>query len=582
MATENYNSRNPGKILLDKVSIEVARRLESSLHKKTRLIIDQDEDHTQVESPWEWEVKIGSQPSIRLPKRTNITTIYDREDVNGRLLILGAPGAGKTTTLLELAQELVSRTKDDPSQPIPVLLALTSWKKSQNLVDWLVSELQSKYGIRRNIGKQWLKDGKIIPLLDGLDELAYGRRQENCVQKINQFLQSDSWQKPLVVCSRTQEYQLYQTKLGLNNAVILQPLETEQIREYVLQTEGQELWHSISSDVQVMELARTPLLLNVIILAAQEISFEQWQEFSSSQERISYLFEAYISRMLSRPYRGQQPKHQDTRRWLKWLAQKLIEQNETEFFIEKMQPSLLKTKGQRWVFKLLAVLMVGLITGLIFGLITGLLGMMLSFHYLPTSDNIETFEAVQFSIAKTGDNLIFRLIYSLISGLIVGLAYGLIPGIIYGVIVGLISMLVRSPIKTKAFPNQGIWQSVITIGFVAIWFSSFMITAFCLRVWIGEVDSNLAITIFVGLLFGLLMGAVGFGVFVIPYLSLRLVLWWFGRGDIPWNYTDFLNYATNRLFLQRVGVGYRFIHDLLRQHFANQPLSGLSSNHPRR
>ncbi len=27
--------------------------------------------------------------------------------------------------------------------------------------------------------------------------------------------------------------------------------------------------------------------------------------------------------------------------------------------------------------------------------------------------------------------------------------------------------------------------------------------------------------------------------------------------------------STNRLFLQRVGGGYRFMHDLLRQHFAN-------------
>jgi len=103
MATENYDDRNTQGILLDKVSTEVTRRLEGSLHKKTRLILDQDEDLSQVEYLWECEVKIGSKPSVRLPKGTKITTIYDREDVNGRLLILGAPGAGKTTTLLELS-----------------------------------------------------------------------------------------------------------------------------------------------------------------------------------------------------------------------------------------------------------------------------------------------------------------------------------------------------------------------------------------------------------------------------------------------------------------------------------------------
>lgn len=51
------------------------------------------------------------------------------------------------------------------------------------------------------------------------------------------------------------------------------------------------------------------------------------------------------------------------------------------------------------------------------------------------------------------------------------------------------------------------------------------------------------------------------------HFILRLILW--SKGYIPWNYAKFLDYATNRLLLQRLGGGYRFIHDLLRQHFAS-------------
>jgi hypothetical protein len=47
---------------------------------------------------------------------------------------------------------------------------------------------------------------------------------------------------------------------------------------------------------------------------------------------------------------------------------------------------------------------------------------------------------------------------------------------------------------------------------------------------------------------------------------LRFVLWCYGLA--PWRYVRFLNYATDQLLLQRVGGRYRFLHVLLRDHFA--------------
>ena len=43
----------------------------------------------------------------------------------------------------------------------------------------------------------------------------------------------------------------------------------------------------------------------------------------------------------------------------------------------------------------------------------------------------------------------------------------------------------------------------------------------------------------------------------------------------PWNYADFLDYAAERKLLHKIGGGYRFIHELLRDYLAEQrPGSG--------
>ena len=56
----------------------------------------------------------------------------------------------------------------------------------------------------------------------------------------------------------------------------------------------------------------------------------------------------------------------------------------------------------------------------------------------------------------------------------------------------------------------------------------------------------------------------------IQHFALRFVL--YRSGLSPWNYARFLNYATDRMFLQRIGGRYRFIHKLLQEHFAKMEL----------
>ena len=174
-------------------------RLEQSLHDRVDTVPDRQTDPNPVEFPWEVDLEIGDRPSFRLPKNTTLDEVLDRPDIAGRLLILGAPGSGTTTMLLKLAQKLVEDAQNDRQKPIPVLLNLSSWKKDNlSLKQWAIASLKFKYGVRQDIAKKWMKEGAILPLIDGLDELT-SQQQETCIQKINEFLKPETWADSLVV-----------------------------------------------------------------------------------------------------------------------------------------------------------------------------------------------------------------------------------------------------------------------------------------------------------------------------------------------------------------------------------------------
>ncbi len=664
--------------LLDWVEHEVKSRLHSSLHNRVYILLNKEEDLSQVNPPWAIDVKVGTKPSERFSSNTKITDIYDREEINGRLLILGAPGSGKTTTLLQLAQVLINRAQDDINQPIPVLLNLSSWKEDKKSIkDWIIDDLKQKYGVRKDIGKKWLEEAVIIPLLDGLDEVA-SARQELCAERINQFLKPGIWSSSLVVCSRTEEFQRLGKSLELNGAIILQPLTEEQIRDYFYRTGEEALWKSIKNDANLMELAQTPLFVNIMVLSYEEISFSEWESLESKEKRLTHLLDAYIKRMLGRPYQKKTPKPKDvsTQHWLGWLAVQLIQTNQTEFLIENLQPYWLINKREKLIYGLMVGLMVGLIhdlmeglmeglifgsigqqivgqigwlsvglkmmevltwgliggligrkietlessslwvkikIGLIYGLMGGLIlsliyglnaelmgrqlfelmdlpieeyiygligavsggliyGLIVGLIFALTINKIKTVESLSFSLKKSKKGLILGLIYGWMGGLIFGLIFGLIVGLmeglsearlILGLIVGLIVGLSGPEIELKSTPNQGIKETGKNAIKLIVFPLIFWLVIFLFKPNFWGIDS----LIFLILITYILTIAILVSIYsLIQHFSLRIVLW--KNGYAPWNYARFLEYATDRLFLQRVGGGYRFIHRLLQGYFA--------------
>ena len=393
----------PRDRLLEEVKQEVQAGRSQSLHAAVLANLSQDSSPTGVNRCWDVEVKAGNRPSFGLPPKASVAKVFDR--TGGKLVILGATGSGKTTTLLELARVLVSRAQKDARKPVPVLFELGSWKaESGAIADWLIAQLQFKYRISPAVGKKWLAEQKLLPLLDGLDEVET-HRQNICIQAINQFVESELKPKHLVACSSFEVYKNCDTRFRLQAAVLLKPLTETQIQNYLLEARSRELWYSIEREPELLKLAKVPLLLSMMALAYEDILIESWKRITSAEEQRKYLLTAYIRHQMTvevKQYpRGKELRPEQIRHWLGWLARRMEQQGIQEFYLDRIPSSWLQTDEERRKYQLGVKLVGGviwvilgliatLVSGSIWGLIAGAVAAVIS-ALLPGIPGIERF-----------------------------------------------------------------------------------------------------------------------------------------------------------------------------------------------
>ena len=623
------------KQLLKRLQGDISIRRQNSLHNLIKIDLEMEEQRRQVGGKMAELVPQDPEPennnplnrvfrfltkdnqqTTQLKQSQKIIDFFDRNDINGKLLILGEPGAGKTTELLSLNQDLIQRAINDKNTPIPIIFELSSWKNDQAIRDWLIGQLTEIYkGIPKKVAEQWIDNQQLIPLLDGLDELGL-ERQNKCIIAINEFLDS-SFQPGLVVCCRREEYEQAQTKLEqLNGAIYIESLSDNQIQQYLKSLKRSFIWNeNIRNESELLELVRKPLFLTMLVVAYQGRAIKNTSE----------LFEAYIVQQLNNPDNQgtypprKSPSQKQTLHYLVWLARKLEAEKETEFLIEKMQPTWLESNKQKIAYRMIFGLMLGLIFGLFVGLFVGLIfgldkgligglifgllfviggvmaggvigwssGELLSVIELRSVISnkaliqklkpIKPTEKISWSFRKF--RKVFRKTFSTI-GLIFGLMSGLIGGLIFGLMKGFSS----SEIDHKNHPNQGIWNSLKNGLFAALFIGliygvidglifalSFELKEELKEILIFELKEILIVQTFflsiVVIVFGMYAGLGS----VIKHFALRIIL--YQNGHIPWNYAKFLDHAAKHRFIQRVGGRYRFMHDLLRKHFAQMSLS---------
>lgn len=614
------------KLLLRKVKeFWIEGILENSLHNKVLIEFKAKDRSDAVQSAFSGVEELPVELDDSFDELED-TAILSQIGTGKTLLILGEPGSGKTITLLTLAQQLITRSEQDLSLPTPVVFNLSSWAIERlTIAEWLVEELQVKYQVSKTLGKTWIEQEQLILLLDGLDEVQEKHRNA-CVLALNKFI-DEHGATEIVVCSRVRDYEALSERLKLRSAICIQPLTAQEVYQY-LDKAGEQLAGLkmlLQQDEELEEFAQTPLILSIMSLAYQGYSAKDLsRELESGEETYQHLFNTYIERMLHRKGTTQVYSPNETKRWLIWLAQRMCQNSQTVFLIEGLQPKWLKNRIQRVIYRWLSALIFLLIffvskviivsissitnevdwltlqiIGLSDTLIVGGIGALIVGL---GKEEIETFETINFSW-KTARNsftkgVMFGLVPALIFGLIVGVVVEVLDGqtnliqeLIYiikawliftvvfgfftgtiGGLSGLIKGLKGSTIQEKNIPNQG-----ISVSFkLAVYFTIIPVLILILiSLPISKImSSSLIIGLNLGLSYGLIIGfftgLFGGGKACIRHFTLRLLL--HKQGYMPWNYAQFLDYAADRMLVQKVGGGYIFVHRMLLEHFAQMKL----------
>lgn len=624
------------KILLNKVKQDwIKGVLEKSLHCKALIELGLQERLDTVERSVS-QVLEGAECDRLLPSGTTASHLFTEMGEGRTLLILGEPGAGKTTILLKLAQDLIAQTEADLSQPIPVIFNLSSWAtKRQAISEWLIQELNGNYQVSKSLGRSWIKEQQLLLLLDGLDEVKIEHR-EACVQALNQFIEQYG-QTEMVVCSRIRDYEALSARLKLRGSICVQSLTPEQINQYLNQAGKQleAIKRLLKEDSALQELARSPLMLNIITVAYHSLSSEELPQHSLIEERRQHLFNTYIERMFRRKLVKEQYAKDRAMNWLIWLSHKMVQESQTVFLIERIQPTWLNNKLQKIIYKsctfLMAIavsLIISLLTSiallfllmplvLIFSQSDGqlnslvpfiktawdkalsegsILGLAYGLVIVINQDRIQPIDSLKWSwseIRKSGKSgLIVGLISGSGIGLIKGLyavqnpspmpapSMGIFSGVFAAINTGIIYCLIQGlkggKIKAQSFPNQSIWESgknALILGAMGGLIAGIVAIAFMLLMSPQMTISNQDLILgFIGATaFGTPVGLIFGGIGVcIKHFTLRVII--YCSKYIPWNYARFLDYATERIFLQKVGGGYLFIHRMLLEHFAKMEI----------
>lgn len=282
------------------------------------------------------------------PSQTCNEDVVDLFEHNGRsLLVVGNGGFGKTILLAELCRDLCAKVSPHDQNPlIPVLINLGSWSdQDSSLADWLSRAISETYSVSADSVAQWLKDGALLPILDGLDEVQ-GKLRNKVLQAIDAFI--DEGPVPMVIGSRTREYLNCSTRLRLTYAVEIQPLERQQVKNYLknLETPSIKAVASVSGkDVKWWEMIGTPLMLGMISQISLIEPDADLVTIGSIHERRRHIIEVYVRCLAKRRLAQSKFTPEDGISWLGWLAEWMTRHKSSEFHYDRIKSAWIKDIG---------------------------------------------------------------------------------------------------------------------------------------------------------------------------------------------------------------------------------------------
>ncbi len=186
-------------------------------------------------------------------------------------VLIGEPGAGKTSILSHLALKSIYAYQADPeTAPYPLLLNLVGW---DDLADFQTFIRQ--HWRLPNDPIEMIEAGQVILFLDGLNEIQGARLEK--IQRVRRWLNSSSPPRRIVVTCRSADYGP-ETNLGLP-CVQIGKMDADHICEFAVNYLGEEIAPFLVNQIipaepwadqykhYLYEQARNPFYLGAMILA---------------------------------------------------------------------------------------------------------------------------------------------------------------------------------------------------------------------------------------------------------------------------------------------------------------------------
>jgi hypothetical protein len=539
------------------------------------------------------------------------------------LLLMGQPGAGKTTILLSTAEELLQQAMADKEAPIPVIFNLASWKETESSFDgWMVKILIHGYGYPPAAALEAISKGGLLLLLDGLDEVGNHLENEadknmlrqNCLNVIQQYQLQRSSPPGIIICTRIAEYLSAGGNAPVYAQLMLQPIDKKELKaclQSIAQGEGQlvdkehpyqaanraaatNLLQLTANSANLNELLCTPFYFNAALRVLNKPG-DGSIRFVHDKEHTRHKLEAiYINRSLAGS-RHKAYSPEKLRRWLSWLAHWQQQRSSASFELSSFGPGSLQlttkqVKEHSWTLGLFLALGGCIISVwpfdwvrfLVISLI--LLGVGFLTIYAGIEENklstIVTFDTAILNIKVK--KIKFRKIctdlftYSII-GLILGLfdkfknlfevmCIAVLCGLFFSSVPEVFTLSFRIAYFVEV--NRPKHRLHAGLKFLCLLFATGIIGSFTFQ-FIEELHDfikkgTMAITFVLGIIFIVRLLP------LLQFISTQLTL--SRLGHLPLRMAHFFDYCANELHLleKDTGGSWRFRHQIIQDYFANQ------------
>jgi NACHT domain len=185
----------------------------------------------------------GLREELNWPPEGTHFNLYDsyRGIRAGRLLIIGKPGSGKSIAAYTLVIDILERGLGEPfDKSVPIPVAVIGWDGEKDLSEWLIGQIVDGYRIVRPVARRLVKEGYILPVLDGLNEVDADAGQEvssRIMEKLNESADARAIaQGALIVTCQSGAYRsLSDDGLKIKRAVVIEMknLPANDIRSYM-------------------------------------------------------------------------------------------------------------------------------------------------------------------------------------------------------------------------------------------------------------------------------------------------------------------------------------------------------------